>query len=139
MEGARRVNLRTLDPARDELQRLQKALALNQPLATAYYLKEELRQFWNQADKNAATLFLESWITRARASGIGVLRSFAKTLRRHEDGLLAYYQYPLSTGPLEGTNNKIRALQRQAYGFRDREFFRLKLHALHEAKYALVG
>ena len=128
-----------LDPARDELARLEKALTLNKPLATAYYLKEELRQLWNQADKAAATTFLESWIARAQASGIGLLRSFAKTLRRHEEGLLAYYDYPLSTGPLEGTNNKVRALQRQAYGFRDLEFFKLKLMALHEAKYALVG
>jgi transposase len=132
-------NPEDLDPARDELARLEKALRLNQPLATAYYLKEELRQLWAQADKAAAAAFLESWIARARASGVGVLRSFAKTLRRHEEGLLAYYDYPLSTGPLEGTNNKIRALQRQAYGFRDLEFFRLKLLALHEAKYALVG
>jgi transposase len=128
-----------LDPARDELARLEKALTLNKPLATAYYLKEELRQLWNQADKAAATTFLESWIARAQASGIGVLRSFAKTLRRHEEGLLAYDDDPLSTGPLEGTNNQVRALQRQAYGFRDLGFFKLKLMALHEAKYALVG
>ncbi len=132
-------NPEDLDPARDELARLEKALRLNQPLATAYYLKEELRQLWAQADKAAARSFLESWIARAQASGIDVLRRFAKTLQRHEEGLLAYYDYPLSTGPLEGTNNKIRALQRQAYGYRDREFFRLKLMALHEAKYALVG
>ena len=132
-------NPEDLDPARDELRRLEKALRLNQPLATAYYLKEELRQLWAQADKAAANTFLESWIARAQASGIEVLRRFAKTLRRHEEGLLAYYDYPLSTGPLEGTNNKIRALQRQAYGFRDLEFFKLKLMALHETKYALVG
>jgi transposase len=132
-------NPENLDPARDELARLEKALELNQPLATAYYLKEELRQFWAQADKAAAATFLESWITRAQASGIALLRSFARTLQQHEDGLLAYYDYRLSTGPLEGTNNKIRALQRQAYGFRDLEFFKLKLLALHEAKYALVG
>jgi transposase len=131
-------NPEDLDPARDELARLEKALRLNQPLATAYYLKEELRQFWAQADK-AAAAFLESWIARAQASGIGLLRSFAKTLRRHEEGLLAYYDDPLSTGPLEGTNNKVRALQRQAYGYRDLEFFKLKLMALHEAQYALVG
>jgi transposase len=132
-------NPEDLDPARDQLARLEKALTLNQPLATAYYLKEELRQLWAQADKAAASRFLESWIARAQASGIGLLRSFAKTLRRHEEGLLAYYDYPLSTGPLEGTNNKVRALQRQAYGYRDLEFFKLKLMALHEAKYALVG
>lgn len=132
-------NPEDLDPGRDELARLEKALRLNQPLATAYYLKEELRQLWAQADKAAAEAFLESWIARAQASGIRVLQSFAKTLRRHEEGLLAYYDYRLSTGPLEGTNNKVRALQRQAYGYRDLEFFRLKLMALHEAKYALVG
>jgi transposase len=132
-------NPENLDPARDELARLEKALELNQPLATAYYLKEELRQFWAQADKVTAAIFLESWIARARVSGIPLLRSFARTLRQHEDGLLAYYDYRLSTGPLEGTNNKVRALQRQAYGFRDVEFFKLKLLALHEAKYALVG
>ena len=132
-------NPENLDPARNELARLEKALHLNRPLATAYYLKEELRQFWAQAAKAAATAFVDSWIRRARASGIALLRSFAKTLRWHEDGLLAYYDYPISTGPMEGTNNKIRALQRQAYGFRDLEFFRLKLMALHEAKYALVG
>lgn len=132
-------NPANLDPARDELARLEKALELNQPLATAYYLKEELRQFWAQADKAAAATFLESWIARAQASDIALLRSFARTLQQHEDGLLAYYDYALSTGPLEGTNNKIRALQRQAYGFRDLEFFKLKLLALHEAKYALVG
>ncbi|MCF8110575.1 MAG: transposase, partial [Desulfobacteraceae bacterium] len=44
-----------------------------------------------------------------------------------------------STGPLEGTNNKIKTLQKQAYGFRDHLFFKLKIYALHETKYALVG
>ncbi|MFY9112809.1 MAG: transposase, partial [Petrimonas mucosa] len=40
---------------------------------------------------------------------------------------------------LEGTNNKIKTLQKQAYGFRDKEFFKLKIYALHESRYALVG
>jgi hypothetical protein len=46
---------------------------------------------------------------------------------------------PISTGPLEGTNNKIKTMQKQAYGFRDLEFFKLKIMAIHQAKYALVG
>ncbi|MFY9398420.1 MAG: transposase, partial [Desulfomonilia bacterium] len=53
--------------------------------------------------------------------------------------ILAYYDYPISTGPLEGTNNKIKTLQKQAYGFRDKEFFKLKISARHESRYALVG
>jgi transposase len=45
----------------------------------------------------------------------------------------------ISSGPMEGTNNKIEVMKRQAYGFRDREFFKLKILAIHETKYALVG
>jgi len=47
--------------------------------------------------------------------------------------------YPISTGPLEGTNNKIKTMKRQDYGFRDKEFFKLKIMAIHLTKYALVG
>ena len=56
-----------------------------------------------------------------------------------ESGLLAYYDYRISTGPLEGTNNKIKTMQKQAYGFRDMDFFKLKIMVLHQTKYALVG
>ena len=52
---------------------------------------------------------------------------------------MPYYDYPISTGPLEGTNNKIKTMNRQAYGFRDLEFLKLKILAIHQAKYALVG
>jgi transposase len=128
-----------LDPKRHERQRLEDALRINRPLATAYYLKEDLRRFWEQPGGGSAGRFLDDWIARADASGVAMLRKFARTLRLHRRGLLAWYDYPISTGPLEGTNNKIKTLQRQAYGFRDQEFFRLKIHAIHEATYALVG
>jgi transposase len=68
-----------------------------------------------------------------------LLKRFANTFAAHKSGLPAYYDYPISTGPLEGTNNKIKTLQKQAYGFRDMEFFKLKIMAVHEAEYALVG
>lgn len=128
-----------LDPQRNERERLDEALRLNQPLATAYYLKEELGELWEQEDEAEATAFLLDWLARAEASGIKILLTLAKTLRTHAQGLLAYYAYPISTGPLEGTNNKIKTMQRQAYGYRDQEFFRLKILAAHESKYALVG
>jgi len=128
-----------LDESRNERARLDEALRLNKPLATAYYLKEDLRQFWTQRDEPAAAAFLADWIARAEASGVRMLKEFAKTLAAHRSGLLAYYHHPISTGPLEGTNTKIKLLQRQAYGFRDPEFFKLKIKGLHETKYALVG
>jgi transposase len=68
-----------------------------------------------------------------------MLQKFAATLALYSTGILAYYDYPISTGPLEGTNNKIKTMKRQAYGFRDHEFFKLKIYALHRTKYALVG
>jgi transposase len=128
-----------LDPARNEPQRLQEALQLNQPLATAYYLKEELNEIWEQEDQETAQSLLMDWITYAESTGIGVLKTFAKTLRFHAWGILAWYDHPISTGPLEGTNNKIKTMKRQAYGFRDPEFLRLKILGIHETKYALVG
>ena len=128
-----------LEARHHERERLEEALQLNAPLATAYYLKEELGEFWEQDDEDQATQFLLDWLARAEASGIPILIGLAKTLRKHALGLLAYYAYPISTGPLEGTNNKIKTMKRQAYGYRDKEFFKLKILAAHETKYALLG
>jgi transposase len=132
-------NPENLDEKGNERERLEEALRLNQPLACAYYLKEDLRQIWSQPDKNTAKTVLNDWIRRAEASGVGMLKKFAKTLASYRSGILAYYDYRISTGPLEATNNKIKTLQRQAYGFRDSEFFTLKIYAIHLATYALVG
>lgn len=132
-------NPENLNEDHNERDRLDRALSLNQPLATAYYLKEDLRQFWEQSTRTAALWFLRDWCARARASGIRFLQKFANTLEGHRSGLLAWYDYPISTGPLEGVNNKIKTLKRQAYGFRDQDYFRLKLYALHKTKHALVG
>lgn len=132
-------NPKNLDETKKEAEHLKAALELNAPLAAAYYLKEDLRQLWSQADKESAALFLEGWIERARATAIRQLVQLSNTLSLHRKGILAYYDVPISTGPLEGTNNKIKTLQRQAYGYRDQEFFRLRIFALHQTRYELVG
>lgn len=130
---------KNLDDRHDERRRLQQALRINKPLATAYYMKEDLRLFWEQNSKSEAKAFLKDWRLRAWASGIVMLQKFATTLLEHEPGLLAWYDYPISTGPLEGTNNKIKTLQRRAYGYRDRAFFKLLIYNLHRTRYELVG
>jgi transposase len=132
-------NPENLEPERRKAQRLHEALRLNAPLATAYYLKEDLRQIWDQQDKATARRVLDDWIRRAEASGIRMLQQFARTLTLHRTGILAWYDCPISTAPLEGTNTKIQLMKRQAYGFRDKEFFKLKILGLHETKHALVG
>ena len=133
------MNPENLNRPRGEPKRLKDALKLNAPLATAYYLKEDLRELWQQPDWRTARKYLTAWCARATASGIRLLQQFARTLKRHARGILNYFKFPISTGPLEGTNNKIRTLQHQAYGFRDHEFFKLKIYALHETRYELVG
>ncbi|GAI96196.1 unnamed protein product [marine sediment metagenome] len=89
--------------------------------------------------KENAKKFLGKWVAKAFASKIPRLKKFANTLLAHRTGIFSWYDYPISTGPLEGLNNKIKVMKRQAYGFRDTEFFKLKIYSLHEKTYALVG
>ncbi len=63
---------------------------------------------------------------------------FANTLIAHASGIFEYYNFRISTGPLEGTNNKIKVMKRKLR-IRDMEFFKLKIMAIHHSKYALVG
>jgi len=132
-------NWGNLNEKRNERQRLLEALRINEPLATAYYMKEEFGLLWKQRNKASAASFLDDWIARAQVSGVRMLQKLAETFDTHRATLLAYYDYPISTGPLEATNNKIKTMQRQAYGYRDLEFFILKIYASHMMKYALVG
>jgi transposase len=132
-------NPENLDEDKGERKRLEEALRINQPLATAYYMKEEFRHFWKQESLAEATQFLDDWCRRAEASTLSVLKKMASTFQMHRSGLLNYHRCPISTGPLEGINNKIKTLQRQAYGYRDQEFFKLRIYSIHLAKYVLLG
>jgi transposase len=76
-----------LDAGRDERRRLEEARALDQPLATAYSLKEDLRRSWEQPGKRFATAFLKGWRRRAEASGVKGRQPMAKTLAAHRTGL----------------------------------------------------
>jgi transposase len=142
LKGTRWLLLRNpenLNAEKREHERLEEALSLNKPLATAYYLKEELRLLWEQPGAITAELFLRDWCRRARASGIKMLMTFANTLEGYRSGILAWYDHPISTGPLEGVNNKIKTLKRTAYGYRNESYFELKILAIHQTEYALVG
>lgn len=83
--------------------------------------------FWNLPDAEAGAAFLDQWIEEARNLGNRHFTKLAATLDAHRPGLLGYFKHRISTGPLEGMNNKIKVLKRQAYGFRDMDFFKLRL------------
>ena len=113
LKGTRRLLLKNpenLDRTRDESKRLHEALILNRPLATAYYMREDLRRVWERRDKPTAQGVPDDWIRRAESSGIRMLIQFAHTLAAHRSGILNYYDCRISTGRLEGTNTKIRVL-----------------------------
>ncbi len=142
LKGSRWVLLKNpenLNDERDERERLEEALRLNEPLAMAYYLKEDLRQIWSQPNKASASQVLDDWITHANVSNVEPLMRMSATLAAYRTGILAWYDHPISSGPMEGTNNKIRTMKRQAYGYRDMEFFKLRIMGIHEAKYFLTG
>ena len=132
-------NKENLDNEKDEKKRLEQALSINRPLTVAYYLKEDLKLLWEQKNKKDAKKFLGKWVAKARASEVPLLYKFAGSLLAHRRGIFNWYDYPISTGQVEGINNKIKVMKRQAYGYRDVEFFVLKLFSLHHKKYALIG
>jgi len=124
---------------KDQIPKLDEALKLNEPLLLAWYLKEELRELWNQPSRQKMAAFLKDWCLKAEQTAIGQLIKMAKTLRTHASGILAYAKHPITSGKLEGINNKIKTLTKRSYGFHDENFFILKLLSLHHAKYKLLG
>jgi len=119
--------------------KLMQALDANQPLATVYYFKEKLRMLWSQPSKEQGEIWLDDWVQQAKDSGIELLESFAKTLIKHKQGILAYYDEKMTSGKVEGVNNRTKTLSKIAYGYRDWEFFELKIKASHEGRYAFSG
>ena len=114
--------------------RLDNALAMNEPLSKAYYLKEQLREIWMQPMKSMAEDVFDDWVRQAEQSKIPQLMKMAVTMKAYRKGILAWYDCHLSTGKVEGINNKIKVMKRNAYGFRDDKYFTLRLYALHDCR-----
>jgi transposase len=127
------------DASKDERVRLQAALELNRPLATAYYMKERLRLLFDCQTIEQAQKELDAWIQEAQSSTVGVLIDAARKLMAWKPFILNWYKKRISTGKLEVMNRKIGMLQRQACGYRDDQYLKLRILNLHHANYALTG
>ena len=114
--------------------RLDNALAMNKPLSQAYYLKEQLREVWTQVNRDEAENILLDWVKQAQESKVPQLMKMAATIMAHRTGILAWYDCHISTGKVQGINNKIKVMKRTAYGFRDERYFELRLYALHDCR-----
>lgn len=131
VKGARWLLLRNRANVRRHADRvrLRELLAANRALATVYVLKDDLKHLWDYTYVGAARRFWREWYGRAMRSRIEPLKQFARNLHKRLAGVLAHCHYPLHTSLLEGINNKIKVIKRMAYGFRDDEYFFLKIRA----------
>jgi len=107
--------------------KLNELLAANRRLMTVYLLKDDLKHLWDYAYPGAAMRFWKQWYHRAMRSRIKPLKRFARRLKEYLPGILAHCHWPLHTSLLEGINNKIKVIKRMAYGYRDDEYFFLKI------------
>lgn len=108
---------------------LKELLAANQALLCVYLLRDELKRLWFYRKPAWAEKAWRHWIEQARQSGIAALQTFATRLHGYWHGIAARCRYPLNTSVVEGINNTIKVIKRRAYGYRDEEYFFLKIRA----------
>ena len=107
--------------------KLNEILEMNERLNTVYWLKDFLVHIWTYHKLGWARGALAEWYTVARQDGHPELVKFARKLERHEYGIISHCKHKMSTGKLEGVNNKIKVIKRVAYGFHDLDYFALKV------------
>lgn len=108
---------------------LKKLLKANKRLNTAYLLKESFAQLWAYQKEGWARRFFDNWLASLKWQRLKPYEEFAQMIENHWDGIAAFCQpeNKVSLGFVEGLNNKIRVIQRRAYGLRDEEYLRLKI------------
>ena len=121
---------------REGRQSLKTLLAANKRLNTAYLLKESFGQLWDYEREGWARRFFENWRASLKWQRLEPYEKFAQMIDRHWDGIAAYCkpENKVSLGFVEGLNNKIRVIQRRAYGLRDQEYLRCKCRSKREPR-----
>ena len=108
---------------------LKLLLAANKRLNTAYVLKESFGGLWDYNTPGWARRFFENWRDSLKWQRLQPYEKFAAMVDAHWDGIVSYCQASnkVALGFVEGLNNKIRTIQKRAYGFQDEEYLRLKI------------
>ena len=110
---------------------LKKLLQANRRLNTAYVLKEDFGQLWDYRSERGARAFFDRWKDSLKWQRLKPYQKFAELIESHWEGIVSYChpENKVSLGLVEGVNNKIRVLQRRAYGYRDENYLKLKIVA----------
>ena len=109
--------------------RLDELLQASQPLFTAYLMRDELKRLWFYRYPGWARRAWQHWLQQAQGSGIAPLVHFAHKLKAYLHGILSRCRHRLNTSIVEGISNTIKVIKRRAYGYRDQEYFFLKVGA----------
>lgn len=107
----------------EKAEKLNEILASHSNLALCYAMKEEMCKLFDLRDSEEARTGWKNWFEGAKASGIPALVKFAELKERRLEGLVAHAKHNISTGKLEGFNNKIKVAKRVGYGYRDEPYF----------------
>ena len=106
-----------------ERRRLSHLCRRNQPIVRAYYLKEAFQRYWDYKREGWSFPYLTHWLWWASHSRLEPFKAFARMIRNHLDGILAWTTLRVSNGALEGMNNKVKAVSHRAFGFRSTEAY----------------
>ncbi len=111
----------------EDIESLDQILESNKPLYTAYVLKEEIADIFDDVNEDRETVRLEQWFKNVSDSGIAEFTPVVSMIQNYLYGVLNYFKYRLTNAGSEGFNNKINVIKRAAFGFRDIEYFKLKI------------
>ena len=111
------------------VQRLEQVLGENENLRLAFFLGDQLKAGLACTDERRMREGLEQWLALSQSYVVQIpmLKAFNKMIQTRMEGIVSRVRYPTSNGPLEGCNTMIKTVRRQAYGFRDTQYFFLKL------------
>lgn len=108
--------------------RLSELVRQNNALSRAYYLKEDFQRFWDYVYEGWAKKHMKHWLWWASHSRLEPFKDFARMVRDHLDGILAWTKARVSNGALEGTNNKVKLVSHRAFGFRNAENYKVAIY-----------
>jgi transposase len=107
---------------------LKRLCEVNEPIYKAMLLKESFLRVYDYELPEEAQTYLENWIKGALSSAVETFKIIAASFKDKLQYIINWFRKKISSAISEGINNKIKRLKRMAYGYKDVEYFRLKIH-----------
>jgi len=111
-----------------QAEHLKRLCEINEPIYKAILLKDSFQEVYMQNSEDTARVCLEAWIQQALSSGLEIFKAIAESFQDKKQFILNWFRKKISSAISEGFNNKIKRLKRMAYGYRDIDYFLLKIH-----------